>query len=267
MRTSGDPSPGGAIGPRPVTQWRSPGGRRLARAHRRLAERSGRRVATAVTLGVGIGVALAGVWATTFLYDAVAGRDGIARLDRPVLRAAMRLRNPGLDTAAAAIARVFGPVGMPVLTLAAGGAISLRTRDPLPVATVAVAGAGSLLMTIGGKDVVDRHRPPHRDAIPPYEHSPSFPSGHTLNATVVSGVIAYLLMLEQRRDGTQVGTAAAALGVAAGVGLSRVLLGAHWFTDVLTGWAAGTGWLSIVVTAHRLHLTLEDDERRDTPPR
>lgn len=248
-----------SIGRRDVTEWRSRAGRRVLAAQQRLAERRSRRVAIATTLAVGGAAALAGVWATTFLYDAVAGRDGIARLDRPVLHRAMRLRGPVVDDAAAGIARVFGPVGMPLLALAAGGAVSARTRDPLPLLTVVAAGAGSLLMTIGGKDVVDRHRPAQRDAVPPYEHSPSFPSGHTLNATTVTGALAYLLMLEQRSNPAQVATALGATGVVAGVGLSRVLLGAHWFTDVLTGWAAGIGWLGVVITAHRLHLTLEGD--------
>jgi undecaprenyl-diphosphatase len=247
-----------SIGPRDVTEWRSRGGKRLLAAQRRLADRRTARTAVAVTLAVGGAAAIAGVWATTFLYDAVTDRDGISRLDRPVLDGAIRLRGPVIDAAAASIAHLFGPVGMPVLALAAGGAISARARDPLPLATVVAAGAGSLLMTIGGKDVVRRHRPPRRDAIPPYESSPSFPSGHTLNATVVSGAVAYLLMLEQRRNAPQVATAAGAAAVVAGVGLSRVLLGAHWFTDVLTGWAAGGGWLATVITAHRLHLTLHD---------
>jgi undecaprenyl-diphosphatase len=246
-----------AIGRRDVTEWRSRAGRRLLETQRRLAEHRSRRAAIVTTLAVGGAAALAGVWATTFLYDAVAGRDGISRLDRPVLRRAMRLRSPVVDGAAAGVARVFGPIGMPALSLLAGGAIAARVRDPLPLATVVVAGAGSLLMTIGGKDVVDRHRPPERDAIPPFEHSPSFPSGHTLNATVVTGAVAYLLMLEQRSNGAQVATASAATAVAAGVGLTRVLLGAHWFTDVLTGWAAGVGWLGVVITTHRLHLTLQ----------
>ena len=250
-----------SVGRRDVTEWRSRAGQRLIAAQRRIADRRSSRAAVVATLAVGGAAAVAGVWATTFLYDAVAGRDGISRIDRPVLRAAIRLRGPVLDTSAAAIARGFGPVGMPLLAVAGGALVSIRSRDPLAFATVAAAGAGSLLMTLGGKGVVDRHRPDRRDAIPPYEHSPSFPSGHTLNATAVTGMLAYLLMLEQRSTGAQVATAGTAAGVAAGVGLSRVLLGAHWFTDVLTGWSAGAGWLACVITTHRVHLTLREEAR------
>lgn len=246
-----------SVGSRDVTEWRSRGGRRFLRLQQRVADRSSRGAAVGLTLAVGGAVAVAGVWATTLLYDAVADRDGIARLDRPVLRRAMRLRGPAVDALAAGIARGFGPVGMPVVALAAGSALALRTRSPLPLATTVAAGLGSLAMTIGGKDVVRRHRPPKRDAIAPFEHSPSFPSGHALNATAVVGALAYLAALEQRSNAAQVATAAGAIGVAASVGLSRVLLGAHWFSDVVTGWVAGAGWLGVVVTAHRVRLTLD----------
>jgi undecaprenyl-diphosphatase len=246
-----------SVGTRDVTHWATPLGRQLANAHHRLTRRVGARRSLATSLAVGLGVAAASTIAATRVYDAVAGSNGIESLDKPILERAKQLRSPALDTAAAGIARAFGPVGMPVLTIGTAVALGIRERSRMPVVVMTAAGAGSLLMTLGGKDMVHRHRPDRREAIPPYERSPSFPSGHTLNATTIATVLGYLLMLRQRRIPTQVATASAAAGTAAAVGLSRVLLGAHWFTDVLMGWAAGGGWASLVITSHRLYLTTE----------
>lgn len=204
-------------------------------------------------------MALVSVGAVALIADAVTDRDGIARWDRPALAVAKRLRGPVTDAAAASIARVFGPQIMPVWAAAVGVAMSVRQRDSAPLILIAASGIGAVGMTIAGKRIVDRPRPSHRDAIPPYEYSPSFPSGHTLNATAVLGTIAYLAMVHQRRQAPQAVTVAAAGGASAVVGLSRVLLGAHWFTDVAAGWVSGAGWLAAVITSHRLAVTLDED--------
>ena len=67
-----------------------------------------------------------------------------------------------------------------------------RSRTPLILMLIAVA--GSLLLTTVGKQVIGRVRPPLVDAVPPYESSPSFPSGHALNSTVIAGLVAYLVL-------------------------------------------------------------------------
>jgi membrane-associated phospholipid phosphatase len=243
------------VGPLDVTSWSTPAGKRIAGAHQRLANRIGSHAALVVSLAGGVSLAVAATWVTTRIYDSVVGSNGIESVDRPILHRAMQLRSPGRDAAAAGIARAFGPVGLPVAALAVAGGLSIRQRSRTPLLLTAVAGAGSLLLTLGGKDMIGRHRPPRRDAIAPYETSPSFPSGHTLNTTTLAGVIAYLLVLQQRRNLPQATTIAAAVATSITVGLSRVLLGAHWFTDVLVGWISGTGWVSLVITSHRLYLS------------
>ncbi|MCZ2527440.1 MULTISPECIES: phosphatase PAP2 family protein [unclassified Streptomyces] len=62
-----------------------------------------------------------------------------------------------------------------------------------------------------------------------------FPSGHTANAVVTWGVLAYLATTTRARRVTSVVAAVFALGV----GMTTIYLGTHWVSDVLAGWTAG----------------------------
>lgn len=62
-----------------------------------------------------------------------------------------------------------------------------------------------------------------------------FPSGHTANAVVTWGILAYLATTPRARRWLSVLSAVVALGV----GATTVYLGTHWLSDVLLGWAAG----------------------------
>ncbi|GGT41062.1 phosphatase PAP2 family protein [Streptomyces purpureus] len=62
-----------------------------------------------------------------------------------------------------------------------------------------------------------------------------FPSGHTANAVVTWGILAYLATTPRARRYLSAVSAVVALGV----GLTTVYIGTHWLSDVLLGWAAG----------------------------
>ena len=107
---------------------------------------------------------------------------------------------------------------------------------------------GSLLIVFAvdiAKAAIDRPRPSN-----PLQatQGSSFPSGHAAYSTIWVGValvIARVAMPGLGRDAALVGVA---LLVAAAIGLSRVYLRAHYWSDVAAGWALGAAILGAVGT-------------------
>lgn len=211
----------------------------------------------AMVLTLVLGLALAAVLTTMFalVYESVVGTDGVAVLDHPALAEGKALRSPTLDAIVTAYTNIGGTIGMPILAVAALVVLSVKRRSWTPAILIGLAGAGSLAMTVAGKQIFGRARPAFSDAVPPYDFSPSFPSGHSLNAIVIAGIVAYLVILRQESRRARIATAAAAAFFAVTIGLSRVYLGHHWLTDVIAAWLLGAAWLGLVITAHRLYLT------------
>jgi undecaprenyl-diphosphatase len=244
------------IGGRDLTSWSTPLGRSVARAGHRLAAWVGPHLMLLITLAVGAVVASALTGVAAEVYESVVQADGVAALDHPVLDAAVSARSATLNAAVTAYTTIGGPVGMPILATVVTLLLARARRSWTPVVLMLAACGGSLAMTIAGKVLIGRTRPPLAEAVPPYESSASFPSGHSLNAVVVAGVIAYLLVQRQERTSTRAWTVVAAVLFATTMGLTRVFLGHHWLTDVLAAWALGLAWLALVITAHRLFLTV-----------
>jgi undecaprenyl-diphosphatase len=243
------------VGDTDLARWETPVGRSLASGAQRLSARLGPHGALILILAVGAVFASLLAFTTGWVYDAVTEADGVAALDHPVLEAAKSLRSPALDTAATGYTDLGGGIGMPILALIATAVLALRRRSWTPVILIVTAAAGSLFMTIAGKQLIGRARPPLSDAVPPYEYSPSFPSGHSLNSFVIAGIVAYVIILRSRSPRSRAWTVTAAAIFALTIGLSRVFLGHHWLTDVLAAWTLGAAWLVLVITAHRLYLT------------
>ncbi len=91
----------------------------------------------------------------------------------------------------------------------------------------------------------------------------SFPSGHTMAATVLYGVLAaYFFARTSDRRGRVLIVLAAGFVIAL-VGFSRMYLGAHYLSDVLTAMAEGLAWLSICLTTADLLRRLRDSRGGD----
>lgn len=87
---------------------------------------------------------------------------------------------------------------------------------------------------------------PHLDSVT----SAAYPSGHANNAAVVY-ILFIMLVPQARHPGWQLVAAAMILVT----GLSRVMLGVHWPTDVIGGWMLGTAFalMAAAVIAWREH--------------
>jgi membrane-associated phospholipid phosphatase len=105
---------------------------------------------------------------------------------------------------------------------------------------------GQMVISNSIKVVIDRARPelrPRADFT-----GTSFPSGHTTAATAIYLAVALVLAIgSSPRARAALAGAAVAIGVA--VGCTRVLLGVHFFSDALAGFAIGLSWFGLCAVA------------------
>lgn len=200
------------------------------------------------------------------VYDNVVDEAGLANLDKPTLGMMEQLRSPGLDAFVTGFTNIGGGIGMPILASILTAWLIWASRTWRPLILIGGAAAVSVTATSVGKKLIGRTRPDHADAVPPYETSPSFPSGHTLNTTVVIGLVVYLACMQIKRTLARVGLIAAGAVFIFAMGMSRVYLGHHWMTDVIIGWVLGLAWVGIVILAHRLFHVLRHREHAGPAP-
>ena len=169
-------------------------------------------------------------------------------------------------------ARVLTATGtgvVPYALVVLAGLLTGRTlRQRLAAALLAaVCLAAGQAVRYGVMELVARARPPYADWRT-HASGWSFPSGHTTTAALTAGLVILALRLRAPRGRVPLCLAVACW--AAGVGLTRVFLGVHWFTDVLGGWLFAVGWLGVWLCAAARWLPRraprEPDRRRPARP-
>jgi undecaprenyl-diphosphatase len=89
------------------------------------------------------------------------------------------------------------------------------------------------------KLIIERPRPAANSVHLAEAQGFSFPSAHSATSVAVYATIAFILIRASRHGHSRIAIATLAGALVLAVGFSRVLLGAHYPTDVLAGWTFG----------------------------
>ena len=159
----------------------------------------------------------------------------MSELDRRVSLAVHRFDAPVLDIVMRALT-ALGSFPAIVAVLLLVSVWSVRRHDKAAaILIVTVAGVAEVLNLLL-KEIFQRARPSLFTEIATL-HSYSFPSGHAMSSTAVYGGVALLAAKAFPAHRRLFGVVATVLVLL--IGLSRIYLGVHWFTDVVAGFAAG----------------------------
>lgn len=192
----------------------------------------------------------AGAGAVVFAWmcDAVGDHDGVSMLDPTVASWFVAHRSSGVDTLGLLLARATSPA---VLITGVIVAAALLRRFGHRLEATILAGATFLAFVAGAIAKLGEHRA--RPAAPMNlapESEASFPSGHVL---VISTIVLVALGLAWQHLGAAARTAASMSGavVIGVVALDRLVVGAHWLTDVIGAAALAIGLAAGALATYR----------------
>jgi undecaprenyl-diphosphatase len=182
-------------------------------------------------------VALACIWLSMLLL-------GAGQLDRRIAGALYAGSHPAL----VATARIFTALGEPTVLVGGGVVIAAalwwigRGRFALGLFLVVVIGRA---LTESQKYWIARARPDLEAHLVVVKTS-SFPSGHAASSMIF--FVALALAFTPGHRWRRVAVAGAML-LSLLIGLSRVMLGVHWPSDVVGGWSFGLLWVLLTLPA------------------
>ena len=168
---------------------------------------------------------------------------GAGDVDRDVLLALYARDEPWLALAARWLSDIGTWPTVVVVTLAGAAWLLYRGKRRAALVLLVASFSGRLLVILE-KAYFARVRPEEQMRLVEV-HYQSFPSGHAANSMIAFLAIALLAFDDPRQRRWAV---AAAVTLSVLIGFSRPMLGVHWPSDVVGGWAFGLFWTLAVLT-------------------
>ncbi|KQS05139.1 hypothetical protein ASG11_03530 [Sphingomonas sp. Leaf357] len=138
------------------------------------------------------------------------------------------------------ITALGGVTVLTLVTIVVAGFLALK-RLWLTLMLVLAGTISGAIAVATAKAIVARPRPALVDHLVQVS-SASFPSGHATSSAIVYLTIAALVMQIVRGRPLRIYILGTAIVLVTLIGCSRVYLGVHWPSDVLTGWGFGSLW-------------------------
>lgn len=194
-------------------------------------------------------VAVTGGFVFAWMCDVVGDRNGVTAVDGPVSVWFASHRSAGEAHLGLLLAKVTSPAALVALVLGAAALLYWRGHR---VESTVLAGSTFLAYAVGAlaKMAEHRARPVAPVNLAP-ESEASFPSGHVLVVATIAFVALGLAWARLSRAG-RVAATTVAVTVTLAIVLDRLVVGAHWLTDVTGSLALAAVIVSVVMAAHRL---------------
>lgn len=164
-------------------------------------------------------------------------------LDEAVQRWVVQGSDPALIDAARVLSAAHTARGSAVI-VAGAAALLLALRDRASALWLVLAFYSGAALNHALKHLVQRPRPGQAEfAVTDF----AFPSGHAAQATLLYGALVVLLWRHTPSRAWRAAAVCAAVLLVGAVGASRLVLQAHWFSDVIGGVLFGSAWLALAV--------------------
>lgn len=199
---------------------------------------------------IGILVLSIATWIFADLAEDIANGEPLTQTDVRFSNWLHVHATPWLTKVLLAITHLHSTIGITIMTLIIC-VILWRRRSRYWIIKLCVTIYGGMLLNRWLKEVFHRARPHFDDPLLSLT-TYSFPSGHTMAATVFYGALCVFLISKVRGLQRRVLIVLASLLMISLVGFSRIYLGVHYLTDVIGAMIEGVAWLTICFTAFEM---------------
>lgn len=192
--------------------------------------------------------ALCAIGAALFLFSILVRIKATYRIDLAITTYFQKLDHPWLTKLAHGATFAGNSSTIILLTLPVGG--WLIYRGMADAAVLLALAHVSLLVSTAVKHMVDRERPGEKEArnYGGPRWSFSYPSGHSMGSAAFYGFIGALIAMSAPGINPWAWVFAV---IPMAIGLSRVYLGAHWFSDVVGGWTGGIWFVFLLAALYK----------------
>jgi membrane-associated phospholipid phosphatase len=209
-------------------------------------------------LTIGVLVLAIATWTFGAIAEDVARNDAIVRLDIAAATWLHLHAAPSTIALLMVVTNLHNPLGVSLMAAALAAFLAARKHYYWLLALV-VALPGGMLVNDLVKHVFHRARPQFDDPFLLLQ-TYSFPSGHVAGSTLFYGFIVAFVMNRLPKQGSRTGIVVVAVLMVALVAVSRMILGAHYLSDVLGAFCEALAWLAIALTG--VHAFRQARERR-----